>query len=148
MTDQEFRRLSRRDLVDIIYELQKQLAASQAQQEQLREALNRREARLMEAGSIAEAALGLHEVFVHAQAAADQYVQDVTLAHSRAQEEADRIVGEAQQKAQLILAKVRTDCEVMIDQAKAQREAVLAEARATMAEAQAEQDAFSRWMNL
>lgn len=74
MTDKELRRLSRVDLIDVIYELEKQNAEYQAQIQRLQEALDDKNLKISSAGSIAEAALKLNGVFEAAQAAADQYV--------------------------------------------------------------------------
>lgn len=86
MTDREFRRLSRAELIEIIYELQRQ---NQQMERQLYEAqclLNERTLRLSNAGSIAQAALALNGVFEAAQAAADQYLLSVrTLAEQMPQ---------------------------------------------------------------
>ncbi len=114
MTDKEFRRLSRKELVDIIFELQKQLKVCQEDLDRAEAALSAREAKFMQAGSIAEAALSLHDVFARAQAAADQYVTDVQWAYERAQSEADKIIAEAQAKAQEILTQAREEREAMI----------------------------------
>lgn len=62
MTDKELKRLSRVELIDIIYELQKQKDAADVRVAQLQEKLNQRELRIAQAGSIAEAAIGLNGV--------------------------------------------------------------------------------------
>ena len=77
MTDKEFKRLSRADLIDIIYALQRQKEAAEAQAEQLRQRLDEKEIRIAKAGSIAEAALQINGIFEAAQAAADQYLTSV-----------------------------------------------------------------------
>ena len=77
MTDKEFKRLSRADLIDIIYELQRQKEAAEAQAEQLRQRLDEKEIRIAKAGSIAEAALQINGIFEAAQAAADHYLTSV-----------------------------------------------------------------------
>lgn len=73
MTDKELRRLSRRDLMEILYEQGKEI-------ETLRDELAAKEAELEDrrimienSGSIAEAALKLNGVFEAAQAACEQY---------------------------------------------------------------------------
>lgn len=63
MTDKELKRLSRVELIDIIYELQKQKDAADVRVAQLQEKLNQRELCIAQAGSIAEAAIGLNGVF-------------------------------------------------------------------------------------
>lgn len=80
MTDKELKRLSRVELIDIIYELQKQKEAADAQVVQLQDQLNTRELHIAEAGSIAEAAISVNGVFEAAQAAADQYLFSVKAA--------------------------------------------------------------------
>ena len=74
MTDKELQHLSRVELIEIIYELQKQNEAAAAQVKRLEKALADREIHISNAGSIAEAAMGLNGVFEAAQAAADQYL--------------------------------------------------------------------------
>ena len=59
MTDQELRRLSRADLIDIIYTLQQQKEQAEQQLAQAQAQLQDRQLRLASAGSIAEAALFL-----------------------------------------------------------------------------------------
>ena len=77
MTDKELRKLSRTELVEIIYELQKQNESGAEEIKQLRMQLEDRTVAAESAGSIAEAALKLNGVFEAAQNAADQYVASV-----------------------------------------------------------------------
>ena len=72
MTDREFRRLTREDLLDIIYELQQKTQRLEQENETIRKQLSDRTVKLENAGSIAEAALALNGVFEAAQAAAEQ----------------------------------------------------------------------------
>lgn len=89
MTDQKLRRLSRSELIDILYEQQKRLEESEKTCRELREQLEEKELLLSESGSIAEAALKINGVFEAAQAAADQYLLSVkaALAHKNDQKE-------------------------------------------------------------
>lgn len=77
MTDRELRRLGRAELVEIIYTLQKQNAACQAENSRLQAALDEKNLKIANAGSIAQAALSLSGIFEAAQAAADQYLASV-----------------------------------------------------------------------
>lgn len=79
--EQELRRLSRKDLIDIIYELRKQEEVLRHELELARQELENRDILLEETGSIAEAALKLNGVFEAAQAAADQYLRSVKATH-------------------------------------------------------------------
>lgn len=74
MTDKEFRRLGKSDLLDIIFELQKNEEKLRAEILDLREKLASKELKIQNAGSIAEAALAVNGVMEAAQAAADQYL--------------------------------------------------------------------------
>ena len=77
MTDKELRKLSRRELVDILCELRRRNDALSEQNIQLRQELEDKALRLSTAGSIAEAALRVNGVFEAAQAAAEQYLASV-----------------------------------------------------------------------
>lgn len=85
MTDRELRKLNRRELLELLVEQEREL---EHLQEMLREAEERtqsREIRISEAGSIAEAALMLNGVFEAAQAAADQYLDNICRAEQPAE---------------------------------------------------------------
>lgn len=101
MADRDLKRLSRADLVDIIYEQQKQLEALQLKVLQLEELQKNRSVCMESAGSIAEAALQLNDVFAAAQAAADQYLTSVQSASA----ESEQKITQAEQQAGNILAE-------------------------------------------
>ena len=118
MTDKELRRLSRAELIDLLFELQTQNEALSAQNQALSEQLENRQIEMREAGSIAEAALRVNGVFEAAQAAADQYVlcakESLAVAErnlAEAKRQADEIVQEAELQAQKLLdaANARLD---------------------------------------
>lgn len=101
MTDQELRRLSRADLIDIIYTLQQQ--KEQAEQQLAQAQLQDRQLRLANADSIAEAALSLNGVFDAAQAAADQYLQAVRTSAAEMQAQKEQILADAERQAKEIV---------------------------------------------
>ena len=118
MTDKELRRLSRAELIDLLFELQTQNEALAAQNQNLAAQLKNRQLEMSEAGSIAEAALRVNGVFEAAQAAADQYLlcakESLSVAERRlaeAKRQADEIVQEAELQAQKLLdtANARLD---------------------------------------
>lgn len=82
----DMRKLRRSDLIDIIYELQKQVNLLEEQNAELAEQMQDRVIRMEHAGSIAEAALSLNHIFEDAQKAADQYLLSIRAANT-AQEE-------------------------------------------------------------
>ncbi len=111
MTDKELRKLSRAELIDILFELQTQNENLTAENRELAAQLESRQLQITEAGSIAEAALRLNGVFEAAQAAADQYVRctkdSLTIAErtlAAAKRQADTLVQEATAQAQKLLA--------------------------------------------
>ena len=79
MTDKELKHLGRAELIDITYEQQKRLEASENTIRELQAKLEDKELRLSDAGSIAEAALKVNGVFEAAQAAAEQYLASIRM---------------------------------------------------------------------
>ena len=72
MTDKEFKRLNRSQLIDIIYQLLLKQEELTAENEKLSKALSDKRLRVDKAGNLAEAALEIHNVMEAAQAAAAQ----------------------------------------------------------------------------
>ncbi len=76
MTDREFRRLSRADLIEIIYELQQSEKALRSEVEELKKRLEERQIAISESGSLAEVLAKLNGLFEAAQATADGYTEE------------------------------------------------------------------------
>ncbi len=76
-TGKELRRMSRSELIEVIYALEQDNQSLQKENEKLRSELNDKDIRIATSGSIAEAALSLNHIFEDAQAAADQYLSSV-----------------------------------------------------------------------
>ncbi len=77
MTDKEFKRLRRSDLIEILYEYQKREKALNEEIASLKAELESRDLKIRNAGSIAEAVVKLNELFETAQKTADEYVEQV-----------------------------------------------------------------------
>ncbi len=77
LTDKEFKRLSRAELIEIIYQMQRDEEALRRENDQLKAQLADRRSHLARAGSIAEASLALNGVFEAAQASADAYLAEI-----------------------------------------------------------------------
>ena len=77
MAERELRRMSRTELIEIIYALKQHEEELERRNAELEQKLADRTLRLERAGSIAEAALELNHVFEAAQAAADAYLDSV-----------------------------------------------------------------------
>ena len=115
MTDKEFKRLSRSQLIDIIYQLQLKQEELTADNEKLSKALADKRLRVSKAGNIAEAALEIHNVMQSAQDAADHYLEEIKI---RINHEYQRILKEAKEKAADIIEKAQEEADEIVAQAK------------------------------
>lgn len=77
MTQRELKKLSRTDLIEMMLELSKENEVLRESLAQARKKLEDRTITIENAGSLAEAALSLNGVFEAAQAAANQYLQNI-----------------------------------------------------------------------
>ena len=141
MTDQELRKLSRKDLLELLISQGRERDTLQAELEQVKAALKNRQLHIEQAGSIAEAALQLNGVFEVAQAAAQQYLENIRQRSEHieeacanreaacAQMEAetrnriDRQIKDAAKAAQDLEAETRRKCQAMEAEAKEKSEA-------------------------
>ena len=154
MADRELRRMHRAELIEIIYALKQSEDQLKAQNAALTAQLQDRQLRLESAGSIAQAALELNNVFVAAQAAADDYLHSVqasladtnaTAANtlSQARSEAKRILEQAQADADSLKAQAQQECDAMTAAAAQKRTQTEADCKAMVE--QAEQEVQQRW---
>ena len=118
MTDKELRKLRREDLLQILIEQQRQIDEMTKALERAEASLHDRSIAVEQAGSVADAAIKLNGVFEAAQAAADQYAQEM-----RAR--ADAALAEAQAQAE----KDRRTAQDVLDTARREAERILSEAR-------------------
>ena len=107
MTDKEFKRLSRAQLIDIIYQLQLQIDKLSEHTQELESELKDKRLRLSNAGNIADAALEINDCFRSAQNAAEQYLSEIKLMREEAAAERERIITEAQAEAEAIIASAK-----------------------------------------
>ena len=151
MADRELRRMHRAELIEIIYALKQSEDQLKAQNAALTAQLQDRQLRLESAGSIAQAALELNNVFAAAQAAADDYLHSVqaslaaTAANtlSQARSEAKRILEQAQADADSLKAQAQQECDAMTAAAAQKRTQTEADCKAMVE--RAEQEVQQRW---
>ena len=93
MTDKEFKRLSRAQLIEIIYQLQLQIDKLSEQTQELESELKDKRLRLSNAGNIAEAALEINDCFRSAQNAAEQYLNEIKAMREETERSEERRVG-------------------------------------------------------
>ena len=118
MTDKELRRLSRSELLEM-------LIAQTAENDQLKTRLEQAEAQLRDrqiaidkAGSLAEAALSLNGVFQAAEAAAQQYLENIQRISGQQnelycalKEKAEKETAQMRQEAQAYSQKVHAEAD-------------------------------------
>ena len=90
MTPKELRRLRRSDLMEMLLQLSKENLQLRQELEDANRQLAEKHIKIEEAGSLAEAALKLNGIFEAAQAACDQYTENIR-ARCRELEEQTRI---------------------------------------------------------
>ena len=115
MTDKEFKRLSRSQLIDIIYQLQLKQEELTADNEKLSKALDDKRLRINKAGNIAEAALEIHNVMQATQDAAAHYLEEIQI---RADNEYQRVMKKAKDDASVIIEKAHQEAAKIVAQAK------------------------------
>ena len=114
MTDKEFKRLNRAQLIDIIYQLQLQVESLSNEKLELEESLKNRRIRIDNAGNLAEAALSINDCFQTAQNAAEQYISEIKEKYDEAERQSAEIIAKAREEALAIIAaakRIRSDYE-------------------------------------
>ena len=107
MTDKEFKRLSRSQLIEIIYQLQLQMDKLTEQNQELERQLADKRLRLQSAGNIADAALEINDCFRSAQSAAEQYLNEIKAIREETEAERQKILAQAREKAVSIIAAAK-----------------------------------------
>lgn len=134
MADRELKKLSRLELIDLIYQLRSENVELEQRLNECDAKLSERTITVENAGSIAAAALALNDVFETAQRAADQYLHSVKMACtgqetqiqktkqqcaqmlSEAAEEAEKIRSDAEKERLERLAAADRECKKKYDQ--------------------------------
>ena len=115
MTDKEVKRLSRSQLIEIIYQLQIREEELTDKNRRLEKELRSKRIRMENAGNIAEAALELNDVFRSAQNAAAQYLSEIQIVRETAEKERQLIILDAQEEARQIIQKAKDEASLIID---------------------------------
>ena len=119
MTDKEFKRLNRSQLIDVIYQFQLQVESLTEQNRELKRELADKRLRLSNAGNIAEAALEINNCFSSAQNAAEQYLNEIKAIRDQTEAERQKILAQAHAAADAIIAganKARSNYDSAIDE--------------------------------
>ena len=116
MVSKELKKLSRRELVDIIYQMKKNEQQLHNEIASLQEALQDKRLRLSMAGSIAEAALSLTDIFSSAQTAADRYLKEISCMKQDAEIQCAQMIAEAKEQSDRIISEAELHCSILSDQ--------------------------------
>ena len=104
MISKELKKLNRRELVDVIYQLKKKEEQMQEQIASLEAELQDRRIHLSVAGSIAEAATDITGIFSVAQTTADLYLHEIASMKEDTQRECAKMIEEAKKNVESIIA--------------------------------------------
>ena len=113
MTDKELQKLSRSALLEMLLEQSRENDRLRAQVEKLARQLSDRQFKIDQAGSIAEASMQINQVFESAQAAAEQYLENIWALSGRQEQICRQLEEESTQKANALLAETERKCRTM-----------------------------------
>ena len=143
MTDKELRRLSRGELLEM-------LIAQAAENDQLKNRLEQAEAQLRDrkiaisnAGSLAEAALSLNGVFQAAEAAAQQYLENI----QRISGQQDAICRSMKEKAEKETEQIRQEAQAYSQKVHAEADAYWKQVAARAAKLLEDQNSLREMIN-
>lgn len=139
MADKELKRLSRAELLEMLISQSEENELLRGQVKSLQESLNERRIYIEKAGSIAEASLLINKVFESAEAAAQDYVNNIRHLSERQSE----ILKHNEEEAQYV-------CQQMIDETKEKCRGIEADARkaAEKIKADARNEASEYWNSI
>lgn len=110
MTDNELKKLGRRELLEMLIDQSKEVQRLKEKLDEAEEKLKERKIIIDNAGSIAEASLHLNGVFEAAQAACQQYVDNISQLNERQEKMCLQMESESREKAENIIAEAEKKC--------------------------------------
>ena len=113
MTDKDLKKLSRADLLEMLIEQSTEVQSLRERLEAAESALQKRELAIDKAGSIAEASLQLSGIFEAAQAACEQYTENVRLLSQRQNDVCAQMERDARERTSIMLSEAMRNCEQM-----------------------------------
>ena len=105
MIGKELKKLSRKELVDIIYQLKKNEEEKQAELAAMEAELQDKRIRVSVAGSIAEAAMDITQIFATAQRTADLYLLEISAMKEATERECASLVEDAKKQAEATITE-------------------------------------------
>lgn len=114
----ELKHLNRKELIEIIYRLKKSEQELQAENEQLRKQLEGKRITLSKAGSVADAAMALTDVFSTAQAAADVYLDEIEQRRKEIKRDYKLLINDAHSKSEDMIRQAAEQRDEIVDETK------------------------------
>ena len=108
MASLDLKKLGRKELLELLIEQGKEIDRLKSELEAADKRLCSREITVERAGSIAEAALSINKVFVSADNAARQYLENIKHWQDIQEQEYNRIIAEAKAEAEKIIADAKS----------------------------------------
>lgn len=130
MTGQDLKKLSRAELLEILVAQSKEIDTLRSRLDQAEAKLVSRDIAIADAGSIAEAALTLNNVFAAAEAASQQYLDNVRLLCQKQEAACAQMERACREKVAIRLAETEQNCATMETQAKRKCDELIATAQA------------------
>lgn len=121
MTSKELKRLSRSDLLEMLLELSRENDTLRKENQSLHQRLNDRTIAIEHCGSLAEAALQLNGIFEAAQAACEQYTQNIQSRSESLQQYCQQMERQTQERCDALLAQAREDARRCLEEARQAR---------------------------
>lgn len=122
MTEQELKKLSRSDLLQLVLDQDKAMDLLRERIASMERAQREKSYNVKRFGSIAESALQVSGIFEAAQRAADQYLQEAEAAQAsalRQKAEAEKLLSDTKELCQRLETQTREKCDEMTTQAEA-----------------------------
>lgn len=113
MTDKELKKLRRVELLELLLDQAIEMERLQKQLEQAQEVLACRQLQMKEAGSMADAALRLNDIFSSADRAAQDYLDSIRAMQEREQE----LLKQTEEKCRAMEEETRIKCEALLAEA-------------------------------
>ena len=111
--------LSRRELIEVIYQLKLNEQELHKEIDTLRLQLQQQELKVEDVGSIAEAALSLSGIYEAAQKTADIYLEEIKKKYAQADRKCDAIIADAQKQADMLIQSANDERKNILTQVRA-----------------------------
>ncbi len=143
MKKTELQKMSRLELIEIIYALQQEEKLLEEEKKKLEDTIANWTIQIEEAGSIAEAAIKINGVFEAAQTAANQYLDHLRKENSQAETQISHLVENTKQEQALLLSQAQEQADSIVQEANQYRSSVQRECKLLIS--QTEESIKEKW---